>query len=1091
MHPRQFVNLSKVLQRPRLEQLMKSACEKNFTLVSGAAGQGKTTLVAHVLKDTGIPVCWYSIDRRGADCVKFIQTMLDFFQELTSVPLNQTDSMESDSIEQMISFLLRYTEECAIANDFFVVLDNYHLVSLPSDFDTFLKCLVSNSPPNCHFILISRKKPSWDLVSKRVQHEVLEINNDHLTFTPVETREFFSEILKVNLQPNQLKSIQTLTEGWVAAMVLIGEKLSVENDFHKHLSKDSLAILGKIPALNMYLEEEFFNYLTPEQQTLLLNTSILDEIPADLGVSIGGAQTLSLLDELVAGNVLVDCTDRIHETYRCHNLLRVFLYSRALRSLSGARLDELQRKAGNYYFKHGKWKDSFRHYIEGHALEQAVSVLKHAGPEILDFHVTEKLYSLVTRIPLGEMEADPWIQLAYACSMRFRDPALCYNYLNRAFEGFTFQNDSEGLNQVLFLKTEVLMFFPGDLHLMQDTISDNMHSSNPKHYSELRTAAYKQVYAALSHCYLTGRMKEALRLAEQARRTSFILQDTNLRLWACWTLALASSFIGNFNVAQGYLMEALENRNSPDNDEIIVAMIPYLNGLINDFMGDFASAQSYLEMAAYESKDLKLEALDFYIRHYASCASDYLGDQAASERALDEMAATVRKYLHIDNHHLISFYFASKAQHAFQWKQGYQTVDWARQSLNSRLQAGGEVYLTQCHLILGVALLEIGIHDQAETHLLESLEKSIAMGSPFFEASNCVYLSRLYDRSGNQELCTQYTKRALSLASENSFYHFFMWRDDYISELVEHASEMVSFRGYIEELCRRRSIHVETMERKAYQPPGDNDHPKPIRLFLLGPFYMDIEGTIYPNTIRRKAMNLLKLLAVKTEPVAVNSLMEEMWPEWDTKLARNNFYFTLHQLRSMLGGTEKVYFKDGFCGINPDLFWIDIHHFNRLLELARKACRAKNKQEALNLLLKAADLYRGEFLEGDNLGELLSREREVVAKKYHDCLATCGSIFLKLGLADQAVKVLSQACSIPFSDERSYRLLMLAHYGFGNQWQALNVYSTLSQYLQKEVGSRPHKLTDELRELLSSEPAVSLPEAMNWLLVRDGYDCIL
>lgn len=1091
MHPRQFIKQSKVLERPRLEKLMKSAFEKNFTLVSGAAGQGKTTLVAHALKDLGIPTCWYSIDRRGADCVKFIQSLLEFLHELTSIPLNQPDSLESESIEQMISFLLQYAEECAIESDFFVVLDNYHLVSSPSDFDTFLKCLVSKARPNCHFILISRKKPSWGLVSKRVQHEVLEINHDHITFTPMETRDFFSEILKVDLGPNQLKSIQNLSEGWVAAMLLIGEKISVECDIQDFLSKDSLAILGKIPALNLYLEEEFFNYLTPEQQTLLLNTSILEEIPADLGVSIGGPQTLSLLDEIVAANVLVDCTDRIHETYRCHNLFRAFLYSRALRSLSADRLDELQQKAGRYYFQHGKWKDSFRHYIEGHALEQAVSVLKHAGPEILDFHVTEKLYSLVTRIPLGEMEADPWIQLAYACSMRFREPALCYNYLNRAFEGFTFLNDSEGLNQVLFLKTEVLMFFPGDLHLMQDTISNNIQSSNPKHYSDLRTEAYKQVYAALSHCYLTGRMKEALKLAEQARRTSFILQDMNLRLWACWALALASAFIGNFNVAQGYLTEALENRNSPDNDEIIVAMIPYLNGLINDFMGDFARAQSYLEMAAHESKDLKLEALDFYIHHYASYASDYLGDQAASARALDEMAATVRKYLHSDNHHLISFYFASKAQHAFQWKQGYQTVDWARQALNSRLQAGGEVYLTQCHLILGCALLEIGILDQAESHLLKSLEIGIAIGSPFFEASSCVYLSRLYDRSGKQEVCTQYTERALSLASENSFYHFFMWRDDYISELVGQAIEMVSFRGYIEELCRRRSIHVDTMERKVQLPPGDNDKQKPIRLFLLGPFYMDIEGTVYPNTIRRKAMNLLKLLAVKTEPVAVSTLMEEMWPEWDAKLARNNFYFTLHQLRSMLGGTEKICFKDGFCSINQDLFWIDVHYFNHLLELAKKACRSNNKQEAVNLLLKAADLYRGEFLEGDNLGELLSREREVVAKKYHDCLVTCGSIFLKLGLADQAVKVLSQACSIPFSEERSYRLLMLAHYGFGNQWQALNVYSTLSQYLEKEVGSRPHKLTDELRKLLSSEPAVSLPEAINWLSSRDGYDCIL
>ncbi|MEA1962055.1 MAG: BTAD domain-containing putative transcriptional regulator [Bacillota bacterium] len=1067
--------------------MMEHATEKRLTLVSGAAGQGKTTLVADALKQMGYPVFWYSLVRNDINKVKFLNSLLEFLSELTSIPLKQKTTLDSVSDAQMISIFNDYIKESTLKTDFFIVIDNYERISSSCEFEDFTQYLFMNTPSNFHFVIISRPCFYRKLVSQKLRCELIDINHKNLTFTPAETKELFTNTYGIKLLPDQLDALLTLTEGWPIAMSLIGNKLLVESDIQEFVgNRDASAMLAKLPDLYLYLKEEIYNHLSSKQQNLLLAASVLEEIPSDLASSLADNEVLTLLDESVNDNLLVTCIDRVHGTYRFYALWRAFLYSKMLRNWSTTKISELQKHVGSYYFQVGQWKNAFRHYVEGHDIEGVITTLKQEGPQILDLYLTDKLYALMTSIPLGEMESDPWIQLAYASSLRFRNPTFCFFYTNRALDGFTLINDSKGIDYALFIKSEVLIFFPGDLSLMQNTINDNTLISHPKEYSELRTIAFKQAYTALSHCYLTGDMKEAIKLGEQAHRTSFILQDSSLTLWSCWALALTSVFMGNFDVARGYWMEAFENRNSPNNDDIFVALIPFLGGLLNDFMGDFVTAQVYLKMASYESKNLKLKALDFYIEHYASYAADYMGNQIDAEQFLEKMSSAVETYLYNNNYHIRSFYFVSKAHHAFLWKQTSQAVDWAYKALDNRRLAGGEIYYVTCHLTLGAALVDKGNLNEAEFHLLEALKKSTAICSTFFQASSCVQLSRLYHRLANQNLWLKYTETAFRLASQNSFYHFFLWRDQDIAELVQQSKDMISFQSYLEQLCQRRSISFNNSETTESSSVLSYHTQNPIRLFLLGPFYMDINGTVYENNGKRKVLHLLKLLAIRKEPLPVDSLIEEMWPGWDSKLGKNNFYFTLNQLRTLLGGKDMVYYKNGLCSIKQEQVWSDIDYFKYLIGHSKKLYQANEQTGAVNALIEAVDLYRGEFLEGDSLSESLSNERETLAKTYHDCLISSGKIFLELGQVEQAIKVLSQACSVPFSDEHSYRLLMLAHYAFGNQWQALEIYNNLSQYLFENYQSNPHKLTDELRALISSEAYIPLPEAINWLFSKEN-----
>ena len=133
------------------------------------------------------------------------------------------------------------------------------------------------------------------------------------------------------------------------------------------------------------------------------------------------------------------------------------------------------------------------------------------------------------------------------------------------------------------------------------------------------------------------------------------------------------------------------------------------------------------------------------------------------------------------------------------------------------------------------------------------------------------------------------------------------------------------------------------------------------------------------------------------------------------------------------------------------------------------------------MLTKANQLYRGELLAGENLGALLTLERQALSKKHHQCLSMRGRLLLELGWYEEAVNVLTLACSASFADENSVRMLMLAYYSLGNQWQALQTYTNFRQYLRSEMGTKPHRTTTELRDLIRNGENPSLSETLKWI----------
>ncbi len=252
---------------------------------------------------------------------------------------------------------------------------------------------------------------------------------------------------------------------------------------------------------------------------------------------------------------------------------------------------------------------------------------------------------------------------------------------------------------------------------------------------------------------------------------------------------------------------------------------------------------------------------------------------------------------------------------------------------------------------------------------------------------------------------------------------------------------------------------------------------------MLGTAILEINGEVIDLGSRR-AVYLLSLLCTREEPISMDKILEEMWPDWDYHTARNNFYFTLHRLRKFLNNKDLIPFKNGQCWIESELFWTDIKQFDLLVEESRRLLNSNQKNRALAMLTHASALYRGELLEGMELGPILALEKETMAKKYCVSLVATGQILLEIGDYHRAVEVLTQASLNAFADEQLYRLLMLAYYASGNRRQALEIYQNFSQFLDEEMGAQPQKATRQLRDLIRSGQDISITEIV-------GHNCYL
>ena len=553
--------------------------------------------------------------------------------------------------------------------------------------------------------------------------------------------------------------------------------------------------------------------------------------------------------------------------------------------------------------------------------------------------------------------------------------------------------------------------------------------------------------------------QEALQLAESARQMGTLLKDNNVIIWADWVICAVMAEIGPFALAEGYVHEELTLIEMPEIDYRMKAMVPYQAGVMEMNRGDFSMAAKWLKIALKQSIDLSLEYTKFFTYGCNVYVQDRLQNFEAGKMNLEAMKVSARGMLRESNPHLWSYYCACQGEHHFLSKQYALAAEAAEKALVFREKAESKILLCKCLILLGAAYREIGETGKALGYLNRAMDVNDRIQSSPLEASGRLQLALLSLRLGEQAEFEQHSNQALAIGAKESLESFYLVPDWQLQLIIENLPERVSFPGYRQKLCIKLG--------KTALPPSkavQNQEAQGGRLHfhLLGPFAVEADKDRQLEACANKPLYLLKILAVVHAKISTQKIIEEMWSDWDCKLAMNNFYSVVHQLRKYLGDNDAVKSSRGFCWLEPDFFTTDLEQFEQLLGGAQACLQRKETQRAVKMFEQAIALYRGELLEGDVLGELLGAQRVSLERKYYHSVIELSRLLIQLKDFDRAITQLNQVLTNPFCDEDAFQLIMGAHYLSGNTRQAIQIYNKLKNSLLTEYGMEPHANTTQL-----------------------------
>jgi DNA-binding SARP family transcriptional activator len=242
----------------------------------------------------------------------------------------------------------------------------------------------------------------------------------------------------------------------------------------------------------------------------------------------------------------------------------------------------------------------------------------------------------------------------------------------------------------------------------------------------------------------------------------------------------------------------------------------------------------------------------------------------------------------------------------------------------------------------------------------------------------------------------------------------------------------------------------------------------------LGPFRFRLGGMPVDDWRSGKARALFQYLVNhRGQPIPRDTLIETLWPDPVAAAPGTSLKVAVHLLRDVIARAqstvgEKVSLEvvsQGSCYLlkAADL-WLDVEEFERCYALGRSWERQGQLTEALALYVRAAELYRGDFLEDLSDGWPTFR-REALKDQYLFILAELATAAVNAGDYQDGIVWCQRLLAKDRCREDTYRTLMLCHARLGQRGRVQSWYELCVRTLQTELDCAPEPETEHAYRL--------------------------
>ena len=405
----------RVVLRPHLIERLNEGLRRKLTLISAPAGFGKTTLVGEWVAGCGRPAAWLSLDEGDNDPARFLVYLVAALQTIAAnigeSVLGVLQSPQPPPIESTLTALLN--EITTIPDDFVLVLDDYHVIDTRA-VDDALAFVLDHLPPRMHLVIATREDPHLPLARLRARGQLSELRAADLRFTPSEAAEFLVEVMGLSLSEEDIASLETRTEGWIAGLQLAALSMRGREDVSGFIR----AFAGDDRYIVDYLVEEVLQRQPDRIRSFLLQTSILDRLSGPLCDAVTGQEEGNArLEALERGNLFVVPLDDKRRWYRYHHLFADVLFAHLMQEQSD-QVSTLHRRASEWYEQNGLPSDAIRHALAAEDFERAADLVELAVPAMRRSRQEATLLGWLKALPDELVHVRPVLSVHYAGALQ-------------------------------------------------------------------------------------------------------------------------------------------------------------------------------------------------------------------------------------------------------------------------------------------------------------------------------------------------------------------------------------------------------------------------------------------------------------------------------------------------------------------------------------------------------------------------------------------------------------------------------------------------------------------------------------------------
>ncbi|MDI2124993.1 LuxR C-terminal-related transcriptional regulator [Yinghuangia seranimata] len=293
------------VRRPALAARVTEGVRGPLTLVSGAAGAGKTALMGDWARSGSVPraIAWVTAEPRDTPEL-FWAHALEALRR-TGVRLRPEVPAPARGHGVDGSFLTRVAAALAArAEPTVLVVDQFDGLAAGGIADG-LHFVLAHANGRLRLVLTSRTDPLMPLHRYRASGDITEIRNADLVFTAAEAGELL-RVHGLDVSPACVELLVQRTGGWAAGVRLCALAMQRSHDpeaFVREFDADRTAVAD-------YLIAEVLNAQPPATQDLLLRSCVTDRVLPDLADALTGRQDAGwTLARLAGANAFLERID--------------------------------------------------------------------------------------------------------------------------------------------------------------------------------------------------------------------------------------------------------------------------------------------------------------------------------------------------------------------------------------------------------------------------------------------------------------------------------------------------------------------------------------------------------------------------------------------------------------------------------------------------------------------------------------------------------------------------------------------------------------------------------------------------------------